>query len=343
MKKYFVYELKKSLFGIGCIAIAAVVLYVIPVLSASGSRYPTGLLAGISAIGGVIALGVPVWLLSYKMRRRSVDLYYALPLPRVKILSVRLLVGLIAVFAPYTLAYLLGAIVSAVRFSGQLRGVIFLANYLASLIPILIIYAVSAFVFTRANSFFDGIVFLAFWGLIMLLFGALLTEFYIIGSYVNGEAFSPYGALNTSTRYFMDVIQIPSGTQLPPGVDYPVGADFALDAEEIVGLVLCPLMGIGSGIGLFLLEPRSKAEQVGQISDSLFGYKSMLPAYTVLLMAMFDLSYSMMFVTVAVVIVLMFALTAIYRHTVKIGWKQAVVYGASILVGLMLGLIVHRF
>ena len=60
-------------------------------------------------------------------------------------------------------------------------------------------------------------------------------------------------------------------------------------------------------------------------------------------MAMFDLSYSMMFVTVAVVIVLMFALTAIYRHTVKIGWKQAVVYGASILVGLMLGLIVHRF
>ena len=109
-------------------------------------------------------------------------------------------------------------------------------------------------------------------------------------------------------------------------------------ANIIAGLTLNALLSIGATAGLFLLEKHTKAENAGQISDSLFGYKTMIPIYTVCCLSLcISGSTALNVVAVVMTILISTAITVIYKRTVKIGWKQAVAIAAPIVAGIALG------
>lgn len=327
MKKYFLYELKKRSFVIGCITLIATVIYLTPIIVLEPDAriyfYNTFLWL-ISSIGGLTAACLPLWLFDYKMTKRGLDLYYSLPLSHTKILLVRFLIGLIVLFSSYTVSYWLGAFVMMAKFFSKIDAVWYLAQYFATLIPLYCIFALSSFVFTRANKFLDGIVFIFFWVFAAVLVAAVLdTILYRLNFYY----YFPFAPLDAATVHFQERLC--------------KSAYLALDTQSsvnmILGFTLTALLSAGATAGLFLLEKRTKAENAGQISESAFGYKVMIPLYSACLsyLSCSDM-LGLSFLFLVMIAVCSFALTVLYKRTIKIGAKQTVIYLISIAAGILL-------
>lgn len=340
MKKYFVYELKKSLFTIGLLTLVAIVVYLVTIVNQSVSHVSASgtCLWAISLFGGILAALVPLWVFNYKMKRRSVDLYFSLPLSHARLLAVKFLIGLIAVFAPYTVAYWVGALFAMVRFPEMLYPVYYLPQYFASLLPVYFIYAISSFAFTRANTRLDGFFFIAAWmfavTLVVVILNTLTCKVYydqslVIQQYLYPAYYLPFAPLDFVTTHFQQHLAQYLNVHV-----YNYSA--AEIANIVVGFTLTTLMAAGATAGLLLAERRVKAEAAGQISNSWFGYRVMIPLYTVLLLG-YTRSIGL-FATIFYVLLalLSFAMTALYKRTLKIGWKQAIVYAIPLIVGVLL-------
>ena len=330
MKKYFLYELKKRAFVIGCITLIATVIYLTPILTLNAKTTVNtfdSYLWLMSTIGGLTAVCLPLWLFDYKMTKRGLDLYYSLPLSHTKILLVRFLIGLITLFFSYTVAYWLGAFVFMAKFFGQIDAVWYLPQYFATLIPIYCIFAMSSFIFTRANKFIDGIVFIIFWA-----FAAALVAyvFDIIINNVNVYYYFPFSPLDAATTHFQEhlckELNIHSHSILTRSL-----------VNMILGFILTALLSAGATAGLFLLEKRAKAENAGQISESWFGYKVMLPLYSsCLAFASCSELMAASLLFIVMIAVGSFAVTVLYRRTIKIGAKQTLIYCVSLAAGIAL-------
>ena len=350
MKKYFLYELKKNAYTIGVIALVMTLIYILPMMGMLGFSWLFGYReAGtfvwlISLLAGFLAAGVPMRVFAYRTKRRSVDLYYSLPLSHTKILAVKFLIGLIAVFAPYTASYWIGASLDTIA-SGNPYAVYYIPQFFASIIPIYIIYAISTFAFTRANSVRDGVLFVIFWAFVVALVMSVLEElttrrYYSLDgsyheylytvSYINSYRYLPFSPLDFVTAHFQRLIR--------------GGGTMKYDFETvslvnlILGFTLTTLMAAGSTVGLFLLERRVKGENAGQISESPFGYKTMLPIYTVCLAGICDSVILYIMIAVGA-----YLLTASYRRTLKIGTRQAIILAASLVAGIILWAIFYYF
>lgn len=330
MKKYFLYELKKSGYVILCLTLIATVLYTVPIITSDSVLRSSSetFVWIISTIAGVLAACVPVWVFHYKMKKRSVDLYYSLPISHTKILAVKFLIGLIAVFAAYTVAYWIGAVALIIRyFATSLKAdypfepVWYLPQYFGSILPIFFIYAISSFVFTRANKTVDGIFFIVFWMFVAALIISVLDCIIPYNS-VYPSYFCSFAPLDILTGHFQEHLRgyLNIHTQ-------KVGTAELVNLS--VGFPLTALLAAGATAGLFLTEKRSKAENVEQISESPFGYKVMIPLYTVCLIL--RSAFSMFLVLLVMIAAGSYLLTMLYRRTVKIGWKQGIIYGASVL------------
>ena len=158
MKKYFLYELKNKTYVLACIAVITTLIYSSVILSNkfygdSPQVYQFEVnLETIFILSIVLAAIAPLIQFNYRMTKRSTDLFYSLPLSHYKIFTVRYLVGLILVFAPYLTAYLTGAIIMLIKTTDKIfYGVYYLPHFFSSLPAIFCIYTISAFAFTRAN------------------------------------------------------------------------------------------------------------------------------------------------------------------------------------------------
>lgn len=334
MKKYFIYELKKSLLPIGMFTVICSLIYLVSILTSNNLGHtPYSLqLSTVAVLGGVLAACVSVWVFSYKMKKRSVDLFFSLPLSHTKILAVKFLIGLIAVFAPYVISYWLGAFTVMAKVYNLINAEYYAAHFFASLIPIYMIYAIAAFAFTRANRLEDGIVFIIFWALALFAVVAALDLFLenVCETYcIYNQYYMPFSALGTATDAFRNRIILD---------DFYNSPYFYHNAEStnmIVGSVLNVLLAAGASAGIFLAEKRTKSENVSQISESWFGYKVMIPLFTVCLSPFMWETV----ITGVLLAIFAFLVNVIYKRTIKIGKWQAIIYAISLLAGLILYII----
>lgn len=331
-KKYFVYELKKALFAIGSIALIMTAITVTRIITdyyVFGYRIESGVDVS-SFMGGLLAAVVPVWMFSYKMKKRSVDLFYSLPLKRSKILGVKYLLGLIALYAPYTTAFWLGALAAAIKYPSYVfDGVYYIPTYFAALPALFCIFSLSSFVFTRAERVIDGVVFIVFWAFALFAVMSVLQK--IFGYAIAADMYMPTAPLNAVANYFIMRIEIP-GMYVRESIETTV--------NRAVGFSITGLIAIAASIFLFLTEKRSRAENIGGVSASPFGYKVMIPLLTVCTIAYLDIVddiYEVLLVVIAASAA--FMLSALYMHTFKIGKVQAIVLGGSVALGILLAVV----
>lgn len=328
MKRYFIYELKKSLYATAALAVCACAIFLPTLITDLSEAVQEHIYIGskhlnvplLLTLGGIMALIVPMWKLSYRFKKRSVDMYFALPLTHTQILIVKLLTGLVSLFAAYTLTFALGAISTALMVSDQIRGGYFILMYLSTVIPLIIIYSLTAFLFSRANRFIDGFAFVFMGG--FALFAVILAIRAFFPDIVP-FLYTPYAPLDVVGSYFQD--------KIIKNTDY-VGRGVAFKANMGVGLALTTLLAIGSATYLILGEKYVKAENCEQISSSVFGYKTLLPLWTMVL------SYlsSQTLLLVTIVAASAYAVAVLYKRSVKIGWKEAVIIAAACILGISL-------
>ncbi|MCH5351828.1 MAG: hypothetical protein J1F39_07670 [Clostridiales bacterium] len=330
-KKYFVFELKKALFAMGSIALIMTAISLATIITdyyLPGYRIESGVEAN-AIMGGILAAIVPVWMFSYKMKRRSVDLFYSLPLKRVQILKVKYLLGLIALYAPYTTSFVLSALTALIKYPlDAFSGVYYIPAFFASLPGLFCIYSIASFVFTRAERTVDGMIFIIFWALAMLVVMRVVNNF--IGDVV-AYYYMPTSPLDQVAVTFGEYIEI-IGIKVHEA-DYIV-------ANMAVGFSITGLMAIASTVLLFLTEKKKKAENIGAVSESPFGYKVMIPLFTVCIIANLDIFYFYEIVLIVITASAAFMLSALYKHTFKIGKVQAIILAAAVVTGIAFALII---
>lgn len=347
-KKYFLYELKSNLAPFLVMVAFGICSYIIPLLT---ERYrwgytPETYLEYCSAAFGIMCAVLPIWFFRYKMNKRSVNLYYAQPITRTDLLGVKFAVGAILIFAAYTLVYCAGFIIALVKYQRLLYPIYYLWQYLSSLIPLFTLYALSSFIFTRANNILDGILFIFFATfsiyLVLYVIDSLLPmgmETFPEGSYEHNRKYSylvpydflPFHSLDETTAYFMDKILKKQTTFL--SFDRP--SNIASSVNSIVGMSFWTLAGVAATIALFKTEKTRKAETCMQVSDSVFGYKTALPVFCFAGCTLVEHSIIYFFL----VILAAYLLSAVYKKSFRIGWRQAIVVAASAAIGFAIGLI----
>ena len=350
MRKYFLYELKKArwqlviisaLFTILFATIAAVMPMQTRVQNYDGTVTMVTNTCLLSVMGGITILMcfvAPVLVYAFKMNKRCVDCYYALPLKKNKLYFVKTLIGLLFVVVPFTVAYWITFLIFLIRPNNPYDMVWFVPAYFGLLFFAVCLYGYNAFAFTRANSVLDGIAFMV--GYQSVLFLVVLLFFV----WSNGQLFS--------AQYLLDFIpqwgSIFFAVQMEARV---LGSELTQSDLSYLGLnmtamtFIMPLLrGVAGYALLFGLLKKDKAEDSQQVCESWFGYKTLIPIFTATIIGLIvglllELSFSLSVVVFVMFAVAAFVLMIVWRRKFvfgKVGW---IVYGISLGAAIVLALI----
>lgn len=289
MKKLLAYECRRILLPLCIFTAVAAVIYVAAAFSADliaewaidfneatgapvlGDRAGDTVLYVPALILAALCTAVPVMQFSYRMKKRSVDLWYALPVTRRALTFVRFAGGLALVLVPYAVSYWAGFAVIACR-DNLFHLQYYVALFFASLPVAVLLLGTNAFLFTRANRVGDGIFFLLAWAFLLAMPAQYFNYFSFRGmpgvlkNLTNYSTYSPlgwlFGGFSSAARTGEVVIQHPA-----------------------VVFALWGVLGAGAVFGLFFTAKGHPAENAGQISDTWFGYRTLIPAYLFCIMS----------------------------------------------------------
>lgn len=234
----------------------------------------------------LLAFVLPVSEFAFFKRRINLDCAYSLPISRRAMGTVHYLTGLITLFSAFTLSYLLNFAFLLSIGSEHFNFMPMLAHYFLCLILGFAIYSVMVFVFNEANSVGDGIWFMLqytlVFGLIVLALALLIDNAYILDY---GGASLPFRVFSTLTESYEGVIE----------VNYKLSFKKLLLWWQIPQYIFWLLFWIGLGIlsavGFFLSFGKRRTEKIGEISDSFFGSRTLIPVYALCLMIIQNLEF----------------------------------------------------
>lgn len=276
MKKSILFELKRIALPLCLFTAIATALYAAVALTTDyiGSNFysPEHAINTLTYIPAIIlcilCVVTPALQFSYRMNKRSTDLWYALPIRRKNLLFVRFLCGFVLILIPYTVSYFLGFTIIAC--SENLFDLVwYVPLYFASLPAALCLFGINSFCFTRANTVFDGVLFMIA---------------------LNVAPFMPYLFLYNNFHRYLPALARNSLNYLPIGAPIQIftlfdtlilGATAHVSDNQnlILSCSICAAMSAAAYFGLFYTADKHKAENAGQISDSWFGYKILIPWY----------------------------------------------------------------
>ncbi len=323
MIKYLKYELKKNIWTFCLLTAICTILYVAelsskPFINSYNGEPLSPSLSVVVVAMTLLTFIVPVLTYSFKMNKRSIDGYYALPLKREKLYLVKTIVGLLLVFVPFTIAYWCGFIVLLFR-SHLFQLVWYLPAYFGFLLFGLCAYGLNAFVFTRGNRVWDGIVLMMTYAFIgLLIVGYIEYVTHTVVFWRHEENFSIWGPMIVFCGNMERLI-----------------CNFETD-DWSVWTFLYPIFTGGVSYFLLFFNLRfEKGENAEQVSESWFGYKLMIPLYVIFTTAISELLILNLCMTAVGGIVA----TVIWRHRFRFSWKYWVMIGGAILVGVLLNLL----
>lgn len=321
MKKQLIYEAKRILLPLIIFTAIACVMY-IPTADSTSANFVSTILLDLCFV-------VPVMQYSYRMKKRSVDLWYSLPITRTKLMLVRTLSGLALVLIPYTLSYWLGFAVIACS-----ENVFELSQYVplffASIGVGVLLYFVNSFLFTRANTIKDGILFLLIWNLAPVLpFLTIGARLSVSGILSKPYLFFPLTPTFSVFDYFSDLIRGDSSS-----IPY---AWFLFTLAGLEGAAAC--------FGLFYTAKRHRAEDAGQFSSSVFGYKVLIPFCVLLTVAIFPVEGTQSFYYLYYAMILIGGLISyfIYRRSFRLKKEDLFSLFGSFVGGILLSLLFEVF
>ena len=231
------------------------------------------LLSPTSTILLMMSMFMPAVELSMFKKRRDLDNLFSLPIAREKMLGIHFLTGLIinsTVFVLNVIMVLFGCISVDVDPSAL---PILIPYCLFGLLWGTVLYGFFTFIFYEANTATDGVlfviahsfVFTIFFGGISLLFDWFMLPYKWCEPFV---ALSPAVPLYWISNACVNVLD-------PPEENY-----FVTDLKTSIGVfatVFYLIAGILAIVAFFRNCKKKRTEQVGEISDSWFGYKTLLP------------------------------------------------------------------
>ena len=222
----------------------------------------------------ILAYVLPVTEFSFFKKRNHLDCVYSLPISRKAMGTVHYLTGLIILFSAFSLSYLLNFILLLSHGTGLFHFIYLVPHYFLCLLLGFIMYSFMVFVFNEANTKGDGI-----WFMILYTFVFSLSTMTIspsIEKYIDESDFVPWGTIQRMTEHYEYLVE-------PLRADYIYHGNWG-SLDSTVAFVFWVIVGIASAIGFFLTFGRKRMERTEEISNSFFGYRTLIPIYVICLL-----------------------------------------------------------
>lgn len=284
--RYLTYRLENTALRTVTLAVLSIILVLSSVSSCISDTIQvefreTGIYM-LALLLGVLCTVVPMLETACFKNRRNLDTLYFFPLKRWKMALAHYLSGLIQVLAIYTVAFVTAHVYLAVKTDYFALYHLF-AYYFASVAIGIVMYSFFIFIFGEANTETDGVVFSVMW--IFAIFVSMLALSMCLSNLISekGNAFTefignmatwglPYAPINNLTEIFQDMIEINRESSY-----------HAFNAEKYLRQwYMFPVwggIGLASAVGYFFTFVRKEAHKAGEISDSIFGYRLLIPLY----------------------------------------------------------------
>ena len=339
MKKMFLYYFRRRLPAMIILMIAIAIMTIIIQSQSSYINYSqsgdyrietagqTNPFIYLSIVLSVIVTIIPIMEFSFKMKRRSVDLYYSLPIKRIKLYICKYFVGLAEFLILYIPQWLisfiwLATLPSVSNIYDMSYSIYFM---LASLGYGILIYTFLTFFYTMGNTLIDGIIFMALASCFLptlmnvmysLILGANFSDrtFYMRWFFIYSPLFDISGKMHSNM----------------------IGGTYG--DINILGIILNIALAILASIAFFFIHSeKNNAELVGDESDTIFGYKLFIPLYMVTSFKLISSSISALWVVIGLVGYLFYC---IYRKSFRIKRNDIITLGVSIIIGLLIAIFV---
>lgn len=334
MKNYIKYQIKSNVFLTVALTVVMTIIYGITCANSVFIRIDDGMaiprdtpVGTIFAMLAIACYVIPILQFSYKMTKRSTDIFYSLPISKKKLFLSRLISGFVHIIIPFTVAYWVGFVCIACSENNYILGA-FVVGYLLGVLFGLTFYVINSFAFFQASNVVDGIVFIAIYSFIFVLpLFYLLNKIDGFTSYIKDYLFvsSPIGAFVFSGN-FTNVLAKNNGW-----------FSFSSDATIYLVFILAIVFAITTFLITFYYSTNDKNENVECKSDSIFGYRTLIPILTVLISmptgAEFDF---FIFISILLASLIM---AVIYKRTIKIGWKWCAICLVATMLGKIIALI----
>lgn len=331
MTAYFRYEIKRNLLPLAVFTAISCLLCAISAMTTRILSYPAGgpqhavsaALESPAIILGVLCTLVPVLQFSFRMNKRSADLWYSLPIRREKLLLGRIIGTCLLIFVPFTAGYWLQFAILMCR-ENAFTAVHYLTFYCASLPVGAALTGINCFIFSRANTVWDGLLFLFGWSFL------LATPFFMLNNYISGlwkyvsaNSLITYAPLYYTARWF----------------DNLICGELVLFPQAAYLYPVCAVTGAGAWVGLFLSARKDKAENAEQISDTRWGYRTLLPLYIFFFSASNPTSYGSLFwILSALILIVGYMLFVVYHRSFRLKAKDILLIFLPFCLGLLFSL-----
>ena len=265
-KQYFRSHLKANLRPFLYIFVA-VLVFTFLLETNMAPHYETALTAPVILIC-VLAYILPVMEFSFFKKRINLDCAYSLPISRRAMGTVHYLTGLGMLLITFSASYLLNFLLLLSRKGLNLTPMT--AHYFLCLLLGFAMYSVMVFVFNEANTRGDGIWFMVLYTFVFALILALLPQF-SSKLYGTGFSFIPWGSFALITEYYQYLVES----------EWPWQANFWQAPQKFIGFFFWIVAGIASTVGFFLTFGKRRMERTEEISDSHFGFRTLIPVYAI--------------------------------------------------------------
>ena len=281
-KRYFHSHFKANIKPLICILIAVLVLtFLIGIneqpdayydyqTGISTSYYKSTLYVPVIFLS-ILAYVLPVMEFSFFKKRINLDCAYSLPISRRCMGAVHYLTGIIILFISFTSSYILNFILLLTRGSGWFNFSPMIAHYFLCIILGFAMYSTMVFVFNEGNTMGDGIWFMLLYSFVLVVITSALEQITNLNIFIDTFAGIPWGTISIITESYQNLVELKSNR--------PFG--YFDEPRYIFWFVFWIAAGIASCIGFFLTFGKRRMELTEEISDSYFGFRTLIPIYAI--------------------------------------------------------------
>lgn len=290
-KKYFWYHFKSTFLRCAIMTVLGVILTFMSVSAETHHNVinhyrQTHLYSNIgilSFIAATVSALLPIFELSKFKNRRNIDTMLFMPISRTKMAMahwlncvLQIIIINFACFSTVALMFL-----PLIRFFPIWY---LLPFFLATCLACIVLYSFLSFVFSQANTVADGVLFMVIYSLIgMLIVGSFHDLFHIKPTQLDFSYFSPFSPFFVLSRPFDNIITPSITMDLDGNIQSSSvsSATTRLNFADKFTLVFWGIMGVAAIFGYVFCFTKQKAEKVGDVSDSPFGYKVLIPLFAI--------------------------------------------------------------
>ena len=286
----------------------------------------------LAVVLGIICTLIPILELSGFKNRRNLDTLYFFPIKREKMAAAHFVSGFLQVIVIYSITFFTAyGYLSANTDYFALQYM--MLYYVLSILLGFVMYSVFSFLFIQANTVADGVLFCILWIFVLSLIGyniqneiviPLMTEENEVfrGDGLLSEWGIIYAPINNLTVIFQDLIEV----NKIRGYYYYSYAD--VYREQAYMFFAWGAVGIASAVGYFVTFVKRGAEKVGEISDSFFGFRTLIPVYGYMLLMFIGTGEPILTVLIFAMMVIGYI---IYRRGFRFKTSDLVLTGCGIL------------